>query len=128
MEKMKRGLFLVSLVALTFGDAQAGDFDWDDIWAPYTQRTDKMTGTSGNASNVNAATHIRNPWPAYVHDRRIPGNAARMGGAIERYRNPLIAGGLQQPPVPSPAIQNSGNGTENGEAGGSGQNNGAGQQ
>lgn len=128
METMKLGILVAFAVALAAGNAKAGDYDWEDIWSPYTQRTDKMTRTSGDASHVNAATHIDNPWPAHAHDRRIPGNAARMVGAIERYRNPLAAGGLQQPPIPAPANPNPGNNSENGDAGGYGQNSQAGQQ
>ena len=35
---------------------------------------------------MNAATHIIDPWPRYVGNRRIPANGERMAGAVERYR------------------------------------------
>ena len=50
-----------------------------------------------NAKNVNAATHVIDPWPRYVGNRRIPGNGERMSGAVERYRDVTK---LRQAPPP----------------------------
>src|SRR5262249_37086355 len=47
---------------------------------------DKITLGAGNAKAVNAATHIIDPWPRYVGNRRIPGNGDRLSRAVERYR------------------------------------------
>lgn len=58
-----------------------------DFAAPYLQRTDKIFAGAGDAKDVNAATHVIDPWPYYVGNRRIPGNGERMVGAIERYRD-----------------------------------------
>ncbi len=78
-------LFVIALL-LTSGLAQAGDtWDWDDIFAPYRQRSDRMTSSSGNAQNVNTATQVITFWPPQVRDRRIPANGSRMTGAIQRY-------------------------------------------
>jgi hypothetical protein len=46
-----------------------------------------VTASAGNAKSVNSAAHIIDPWPPYVANRRIPGNGARMVGAIERYKD-----------------------------------------
>jgi hypothetical protein len=63
--------------------AKAGD--WEDIWAPYLERADKATSTSGNMQAINRNTHIITPWPYYVRNRRIPANGARMVGQYTRY-------------------------------------------
>src|SRR6266404_5049608 len=61
---------------------------WDqDFFGMYFQRSDKITLGGGNARDVNAMTHIIDPWPKYVGDRRIPANGERMSGAMERYRD-----------------------------------------
>jgi hypothetical protein len=61
---------------------------WDqDPFAQYLQRSEKITLSAGNAKEVNAATHVIDPWPPYVGNRRIPGNGQRMVGAIQRYQN-----------------------------------------
>jgi hypothetical protein len=78
-------LFILLMIAAC-GSAGAGDdYFWEDLWAPYTNRHDKATGTSGNAQEVNSITHIITPWPPYILDRRIPGDAARMGVAVNCY-------------------------------------------
>jgi len=73
------------LVGGTF--AGSGALAWDqDPFAMYFQRSDKITLGAGNAKAVNAATHIIDPWPRYVGNRRIPGNGDRLSRAVERYR------------------------------------------
>ena len=52
---------------------------------PYVQRTDTVTFGASNSQDVNSAVQTIDPWPRYVGDRRIPGNGARMVGAVERY-------------------------------------------
>ena len=52
----------------------------------YIQRTDTITLSAGNAKDVNAATHVIDPWPRRVANPRIPANGERMAGRIERYR------------------------------------------
>jgi hypothetical protein len=72
------GVLLISSAALA----------WDqDPVSQYLQRSDKITLSAGNAKEVNAATHVIDPWPPYVGNRRIPGNGERMAGAVERYRD-----------------------------------------
>jgi hypothetical protein len=76
-------LTLTGVALLPFG-AQA----WDqDPFSQYLQRSNKITLSAGNAQAVNTATHVIDPWPRYVGNRRIPGNGERMVSAIERYRN-----------------------------------------
>ena len=60
---------------------------WDqDPAAQYFERKDTIVSGAGDARNVNAATHIIDPWPRYVGNRQIPANGERMTGAVERYR------------------------------------------
>jgi len=60
---------------------------WDqDPAAQYFERKDTIVSGAGDARNVNAATHIIDPWPRNVGNRRIPMNGERAAGAIERYR------------------------------------------
>jgi hypothetical protein len=65
---------LIALVMLTSG-ARAGDL-WYEFAEPYLQRIE----------DVNAVTHMIDPWPRYVHNRRIPGNGERMAVVVGRYR------------------------------------------
>jgi hypothetical protein len=55
--------------------------------AEYLHRTDAITLSAGNAKDVNAATHIIDPWPRHVANRRIPGNGERIARAMERYKS-----------------------------------------
>src|SRR6478736_2481705 len=65
----------------------SGAWAWDqDPAAQYFERKDTIVSGAGDAKDVNAATHIIDPWPRYVGNRRIPGNGERMAGAVERYR------------------------------------------
>jgi hypothetical protein len=65
----------------------SGAWAWDqDPAAQYFERKDTIVSGAGDARNVNAATHIIDPWPRYVGNRQIPGNGQRMTGAVERYR------------------------------------------
>jgi hypothetical protein len=52
----------------------------------YVQRADVITMSAGDAKEVNARTHMLNPWPRYVSDRRIPQDGARGVRAVECYR------------------------------------------
>jgi hypothetical protein len=51
----------------------------------YFQRSETITMDGGDAKEANAATHIINPWPRYVGDRRIAYDARRVGAAVKRY-------------------------------------------
>ncbi len=78
---------------------------------PYVQRTDTVTFGAGNAQAVNAATHTIDPWPRYAGDRRIPGNGARMVGAVERYE------GSGRAQTPGAAANTAGNAASSGASG-----------
>jgi hypothetical protein len=67
--------------------ARAQDIISDDFAAPYLQRIEGVTPDAGNAKEVNAATHVIDPWPPYAANRHIPANGERMAGAAERYRD-----------------------------------------
>lgn len=91
---------------------------WDqDPFAQYIQRKDTVLFSSGNAKEVNAVTHIIDPWPRYVGNRRIPANGQRMFIAVERYRNQTLPVPGARPLVP---IYGVGTGTIIGGAGGGG--------
>jgi hypothetical protein len=76
----------IALIGLLFLSSTA--FAWDqDVFEQYFQRSDRLTLGAGNAKDVNAITHIIDPWPRYVGNRQIPGNGERMSGAVERYRD-----------------------------------------
>jgi hypothetical protein len=81
----------VSIGALILGasvsGAAAGDQILDDLFGQYFQRSDTITVGAGNAKEVNAASHMLDPWPAYVRNRRIPADGQRMTGAIQRYKD-----------------------------------------
>lgn len=65
----------------------AGCNHLEDNVTQYTQRTNGITVSGGNAKDANAAIHIIDPWPRASANRRIPANGHRMADAYERYRN-----------------------------------------
>jgi hypothetical protein len=70
---------------------------WDqNPFAMYFQRSDSITLWEGDAKAVNSATHVIDPWPPYVGNRRIPVNGDRLSRAVERYRQ----GSYRQPAPP----------------------------
>jgi hypothetical protein len=78
---------IISWATFAVSLACSGAWAWDqDPAAQYFERKDTIVSGAGDAKNVNAATHIIDPWPRYVGNRRIPGNGERMTGAVERYR------------------------------------------
>jgi hypothetical protein len=70
----------------------------DDEFERYTQRTDAITMSAGDAKSVNAVTHMYDPWAPGVGDRQILADGVRMQRALERYRRGA------RPPDPLPAI------------------------
>lgn len=127
MEALKTAALAIAL-GLAAVPAAAGDVDWEDIFAPYRQRIDTATTSSGNAQDVNTVTQMITPWPPYVHNRRLSTDGARMVGAIERYRNPLqSSGSMQAPRRPEAAAPEMG-GTPTNGAEGSGAQSGAAEQ
>jgi hypothetical protein len=63
---------------------------WESVYdtpgAEYLHRSDTITLSAGNAQNINATTHIIDPWPRHVANRKIPANGERMSHAIDRYK------------------------------------------
>jgi hypothetical protein len=85
--------------AVLLGGSFAGSaaLAWDqNPFAMYFQRSETITLWEGDAKAVNAATHVIDPWPRYVGNRRIPGNGDRLSRAVERYRQ----GSYRQPAPP----------------------------
>ena len=83
------------LVAGSLASSAASAWD-QDPFQMYFQRSDKITLWEGDAKSVNAATHVIDPWPRYVGNRRIPVNGDRLARAVERYRQ----GSYRQPAPP----------------------------
>ena len=93
---MKTRIVIIS-AALAAVLSSSGALAWDqEPFAMYFQRSDTITLGAGNARDVNAATHIIDPWPAYVGNRHIPANGDRMSRAMDRYRQ----GSYRQPALP----------------------------
>jgi hypothetical protein len=61
--------------------------------AEYVRRTDTIVPDAGEAMKVNAVTHVIDPWPPYVGDRRIPADGERMVTAVQRTHRPSAQGG-----------------------------------
>jgi hypothetical protein len=81
---MIKTILLTTMITLAGASAcWAGEGFFDE----YFLRSDSITPDAGNAKDVNAAIHVIDPWPRYSGNRRIPGNGARMTGAIQRYRS-----------------------------------------
>ena len=79
--------WIIGAATIAASLACSGAWAWDqDPAAQYFERKDTIVSGAGDARNVNAATHIIDPWPRYVGNRQIPGNGQRMTGAVERYR------------------------------------------
>ena len=89
---------IVAFAVLVGGSfAASAALAWDqNPFATYFQRSDKITLWEGDAKAVNAATHVIDPWPRYVGNRRIPVNGDRLSRAVERYRQ----GSYRQPAPP----------------------------
>ena len=63
--------------AATLACSEAWAWDQDPA-AQYFERKDTIVSGAGDARDVNAATHIIDPWPRYVGNRQIPTNGERM--------------------------------------------------
>ena len=109
---------IVAFVVLVGGSlAGSAALAWDqNPFAMYFQRSDKVTLWEGDAKAVNAATHVIDPWPRSVGNRRIPGNGDRLSRAVERYR----LGSYRQPAPPISPYPAGGYGVGGGGAGGGG--------
>jgi hypothetical protein len=79
-------LVLAAALAVALGGCWSGIYE--NPAAQYVARSDTVTLSAGNAKDVNAATHVIDPWPRNVRDRRISGNGERMVGAVQRYQRP----------------------------------------
>ena len=77
-----------------------GDPPFDDPFADYTQRSLTISPSAGNAQAANLALQTATPWPRYSSNTNIPGNGARMVGAVHNFES----GGSPPfgPPLPPP--------------------------
>ena len=81
---MKAILVAVVCLLVPVAAGQSGEWIYGE-GAQYIQRSDTITLGAGNAKDVNAATHVIDPWPRDVSRRRIRFNGERMVGATQRY-------------------------------------------
>jgi hypothetical protein len=109
---------IVAFVVLVGGSfAGSAALAWDQYpFAMYFQRSDSITLWEGDAKAVNSATHVIDPWPRYVGNRRIPVNGDRLSRAVERYRQ----GSYRQPAPPISPYMGYGAGGGGGGFGGGG--------
>jgi hypothetical protein len=77
----------LAAVALTTACGGCWTGVYENPGAEYLHRSDTITLSAGNAKNVNAVTHIIDPWPRQVANRRIPGHGERMARAMDRYKS-----------------------------------------
>lgn len=95
------------LLLTALGAGLAGCLHLEDSITQYTERSDKVVLSTGNAKDANVAMHMIDPWPRSSADRRLPAEGQRMVGAVERYRDPN-----KQPPQPPritpPQVQGAG--------------------
>lgn len=110
-------VWAISILIVAGTTAAADDALHYDFATPYLQRTDKVYAGAGDAKDVNAATHVIDPWPRYVGNRNIPANGERMVGAITRYRDTTK---LPQAPAPLAPVDMGTSGLFGGGGGGSG--------
>jgi hypothetical protein len=95
-------MLAIATVLAAARTARAEDTLHYDVVAPYLQRTDKVYPGTGDAKDVNAATHMVDPWPRNVGNRNIPANGERMVGAVTRYRDTTK---LPQAPPPQAPVE-----------------------
>jgi hypothetical protein len=88
---------IASLLLALFMGGCSGLWGYDE-YERYTQRSDSITMSAGNAKRVNAVTHMYDPWPPGVGDRQILADGVRMQRALDRYRRGA------QPPDPMPKV------------------------
>lgn len=108
--------------AFTDGRPAFGEPPFDDPFANYTQRSLTISPGTGNAQAANLALQTATPWPRYSSNTNIPGNGARMVGAVQHFESgaaPVPPGG--SPPF-GPALPPPVNGTSTvfGSSGGGG--------
>jgi hypothetical protein len=90
---------VAAIFAVTGALSAAPAMAWDqDFFGMYFQRSDKITLGAGDAKAVNEATHVIDPWPRYVGQRKIRTNGEKMVGAVDRYL------GRPGAPPPSPPL------------------------
>jgi hypothetical protein len=77
-----------------------GEPPFDDPFADYTQRSLTISPSTGDALASNEVLQTATPWPRYSSNTNIPGNGARMVGAVHNFES----GGSPPfgPPLPPP--------------------------
>ena len=93
---LRFGFIATMLTGLMLGGC-SGLWGYDEF-ERYTQRTDAITMSAGDAKQVNAITHTYDPWPPGVGDRQVLADGVRMQRAIDRYRRGA------RPPDPLPRV------------------------
>lgn len=57
-----------------------------DFFGAYTQRTDKVSLSAGDAQAVNTRIQEIDPWPRHAWNTNIVTNGQKMANAVKRYR------------------------------------------
>jgi hypothetical protein len=90
-------------------------YDPVDAVQQYTQRTDGVTLSGGDAQDVNTRIQEVDPWPRNVGNKQIAISGERMAGAAERYRD---VSKLPKAPQPLPTESTTSGGSSGGGGGG----------
>jgi hypothetical protein len=90
--------------AYTDGRPAFGEPPFDDPFADYTQRSLTISPGAGNAQAANVALQTATTWPRYSSNTNIPGNGARMVGAVHNFESGAYEPGSAPfgPPLPPP--------------------------
>jgi len=90
--------------AYTDGRPAFGEPPFDDPFADYTQRSLTISPGAGNAQAAAVALQTATTWPRYSSNTNIPGNGARMVGAVHNFESGAYEPGSAPfgPPLPPP--------------------------
>ena len=90
--------------AFTDGRPAFGEPPFDDPFADYTQRSLTISPGAGNAQAAAVALQTATTWPRYSSNTNIPGNGARMVGAVQNFESGKYEPGSAPfgPPLPPP--------------------------
>jgi hypothetical protein len=84
---MMKVIRAIAWIVLAAGVSGCWTGVYENPAAEYVHRIDTITASAGNAKDVNAATHVIDPWPRRVANRRIPANGDRLARAVARYKS-----------------------------------------
>lgn len=107
MKKLAKCVATIAFLFSVAGCMQTAAYRPVDSFGEYTQRTDKVALSAGDAQEVNLRIHEIDPWPRHAGNKHIPVNGQRMADAVKRYR--------EHPPQPMPLVGTTGGSSSGGE-------------